>query len=551
MANRNARVFDVNDVINQLYDDSSSSDDETDIENDVEEDLEEILRNANVVQEIEMEQCERDRENADDVLYGWTRDGESGSLMMPFLSNVGLTCEIPESPEPIDFFNMLFDDDFWQIMVNETNRYAQRKIDNDNLKPHSRFRSWKPVTYEEMKIFFALVISMGLTKKNDISDYWSTEEVLSTPLFGKSMSKDRFLLILSNLYLADNETAIPRGEPGHDKLHKVRPFISMIKANFGKYDPEQDLSFDEGTCPFKGRVHFRVYNPNKPNKFGMKLYQVCEASSGYCLGFDVYHGDTDCIAAVDTLESLDDNGHPSDHYANLTTTSKIVLGLLTMTGLLWKGHHVYMDNNYTSPELFEELDIVNTYACGTVRVNRKGVPKAFPNVKKMKQGDVIFRRKSNMMAVKFHDKRDIHMLTTIHESKMVLADRVDRRTQEPIFKPLCIVQYIKKMGGVDLNDQIVQYYEVLRKCVKWWKKLFLHLFNLLMVNAYVLYKKYGQNIKKKSHLEFRMQIVKSLIDSAPNALKPSRGGRKSDPIDRLLGRHFIGHIPAKDGAKRN
>ena len=36
MANRNARVFDVNDVINQLYDNSSSSDDETDIENDVE-----------------------------------------------------------------------------------------------------------------------------------------------------------------------------------------------------------------------------------------------------------------------------------------------------------------------------------------------------------------------------------------------------------------------------------------------------------------------------------------------------------------------------------
>ena len=61
---------------------------------------------------------------------------------------------------------MLFDDNFWQIMVNETNRYAQRKmvnetnryaqlkIDNENLIPHSRFRSLKPATYEEMKIFF-------------------------------------------------------------------------------------------------------------------------------------------------------------------------------------------------------------------------------------------------------------------------------------------------------------------------------------------------------------------------------------------------------------
>ncbi|KAH3829098.1 hypothetical protein DPMN_131087 [Dreissena polymorpha] len=28
------------------------------------------------------------------------------------------------------------------------------------------------------------------------------------------------------------------------------------------------------------------------NKFGIQLYQVCEASSGYCLGLDVYAGNT-------------------------------------------------------------------------------------------------------------------------------------------------------------------------------------------------------------------------------------------------------------------
>ena len=33
-----------------------------------------------------------------------------------------------------------------------------------------------------------------------------------------------------------------------------------------------------------------------------------------------------------------------------------------------------MDNYYTSPELFEELYFRETYACGTVRMNRKGMP---------------------------------------------------------------------------------------------------------------------------------------------------------------------------------
>lgn len=130
-----------------------------------------------------------------------------------------------------------------------------------------------------------------------------------------------------------------------------------------------------------------------------------------------------------------------------------------------------MDNYYTSPELFSELDLLNTYACGTVRTNRKGVPKAFSAVKRMKQGDGIFRRKGNLLAVKFHDKRDIHMLTTFHEAKLLVTDRVNKNN-EPVVKPNTIIDYCKYMGGVDVNDQICQYYEVLRKCVKGWKLYF-------------------------------------------------------------------------------
>jgi hypothetical protein len=153
-----------------------------------------------------------------------------------------------------------------------------------------------------------------------------------------------------------------------------------------------------------------------------------------------------------------------------------------------------MDNYYTSPELFSELDLLNTYACGTVRTNRKGVPKAFSAVK-MKQGDVIFRRKGNLLAVKFHDKRDIHMLTTFHEAKLLVTDRVNKNN-EPVVKPITIIDYCKYMGGVDVNDQICQYYEVLRKCVKWWKTLFFHLFNMLLVNVYILHRKYGNPTKR-------------------------------------------------------
>ena len=69
------------------------------------------------------------------------------------------------------------------------------------------------------------------------------------------------------------------------------------------YSPEQNLSFDEATCPWRGRLRFRIYNPLKPTKFGMKLYQVCEASSGYYLGFDIYTSDTSCTEYTELVRT--------------------------------------------------------------------------------------------------------------------------------------------------------------------------------------------------------------------------------------------------------
>ena len=203
------------------------------------------------------------------------------------------------------------------------------------------------------------------------------------------MSKDRFLLILSNLHIVDNDT-----DDRSDELFKVRPFLSMLQNNSEKYKPERDLNFDEGICPIKGRVVFRVYNPMKPNRFGIKLFQLCEASLSYCVGIDVYHGQTDCAQYVEALDMNCDD---------LTQTTKIILGMLSKVGLLGKDHHIYKNNYYTSPELFDILDSYNTYACGTVRVNRKDVLRAFPAVH-LRQGDVIFRRIDNLLALKYHDK---------------------------------------------------------------------------------------------------------------------------------------------------
>lgn len=137
-----------------------------------------------------------------------------------------------------------------------------------------------------------------------------------------------------------SQTMGARGQVGFDPLFKVRPFVNQLLTVFSEvYSPERDLSFDDTTCAWREWLRFRIYNPAKPTKFGIKLYQVCEVKSGYCIGFDIYTGSTPCTLS-DAIGVNED----------CTGTTRTVMGLLTRCGLLDKWHHVYMDNYYTSPE---------------------------------------------------------------------------------------------------------------------------------------------------------------------------------------------------------
>lgn len=160
---------------------------------------------------------------------------------MPFTGVPSLSVPIPDLGEPIEFFHLLFEDSMFNSLVEETNRYVSQRIDDgSHLKAKSRLHRWQPVAKDEMHVFMALVINMGLVYKSDIADYWTTEETTSTPFFGKMMTRDRFLAILSNLHLVDNALAKPSSDPSHDRLFKIRPMISMLRRTFTIYSPERD-----------------------------------------------------------------------------------------------------------------------------------------------------------------------------------------------------------------------------------------------------------------------------------------------------------------------
>ena len=105
------------------------------------------------------------------------------------------------------------------------------------------------------------------------------------------LKRDRFSLIMKFLHLSNNESYIPRGQPGHDPLHKLRPLLGPLIANFqSAYTLNRELSIDEAMVGFKGRLSFIQYLPKKPTKWGMKAYVLADSTTGYVYNWRLYTG---------------------------------------------------------------------------------------------------------------------------------------------------------------------------------------------------------------------------------------------------------------------
>jgi len=56
-------------------------------------------------------------------------------------------------------------------------------------------------------------------------------------------------------------------------------------------------------------------------------------------------------------------------------------------------------------------------------------------------------------------------------------------------KQTTLLDYNKYKTSEDILDQMLSYYSFERKLIKWWKKLFLHLYYLAVVSAHILHTK--------------------------------------------------------------
>ena len=436
----------------------------------------------------------------------------------------------------MSLFYRYFTDEVWNLLVTETNRYAQA-----NLSSMPNARAWTDVTIEEMKAFIGITILMGIIQLPRFDMYWQTSNpLITTSGVSSIMSRIRFQQIFCYLHLADNAHQIPADQPGHDKLYKVRNLLDILSRQFqSNYTPTEYITIDEAMIPFKGRLGFKQYMKDKPTKWGIKVFTLSDATNAYVYRLQVYTGKN--------LESGS---------VNVGLSSRVCIEL--MSGLP-EGLKLFTDNYYTSPRLYKALYEKGYNWCGTVRTHTKDFPSDLVITKNMKVSREYIDYRSNgpLLAVAWYDRRNVYFLSTMHRAELDVNVTVKRKnpdgTRADVTCPPLLPDYQQYMRGVDRGDQLVTYYNLSRRSKKWWKRCFAHLVECSLLNAYVLdglafpqlHAQKGS--KKRDFLSFRLDVAMGLVSSFHSRKRTGRprSGEYSD-IQRMdLQR---GHWPV--GTKR-
>ena len=368
------------------------------------------------------------------------------------------------------------------------------------------------------------------------------------------MKRDRFSLLMRFLHLNDSTQYRRKGEPGHDPLFKLRPFLSPLIKNFqSSYTLNREVSLDESMIGFKGRLGFIQYMPKKPTKWGLKAFVVSDAKTGYIYNWHLYTGtEISNSLQLTTVLILCTGKDDSLASGDVGMTHAVVMKLVDP--IKDRGHHVYMDNYYTSPQVFSDLRANGFGACGTLRLNRRGLPPAIQE--KVRKGERrAIEVDASMLAVKWMDKRVVTILTTIHEDKVVTVERRSKHAvggRETVEKPLAVAQYNKYMGGVDTADQLLSYYGFSHRTIKWWRRAFLYLLDMAVVNSYILYTlKHPDKKRRLTHEQFRVQLATDLLSAAGDIAVSHQGPHRhsSQPVARLTERHFLASLGRNDAGR--
>ena len=372
-------------------------------------------------------------------------------------------------------------DDMLQNIVEHTNVKIQ------DLRSYVGASNRGKATYSdfnitELKCLIGCLIMAGTRKDNHLSAEHMFSSIYGCTFYKSLFSEKRFSFLLRCLRFDDQPTRQVRMQT--DKFAHIRALWDCVMNNCkNNYKAGQTVTIDEQLLAFRGRCAFRMYIPNKPAKYGIKLFMVCDAEKLYCL------------YAIPYL------GKESTARVTLNKGQYFSMKLLNDGNLIEAGRISCADNWFLSLNLATAMLREEMHLVGTIR------PKAYmpmETVKNMRMGvkeAVAYfhhEKKVNMVSKKTK-KKHVTFLTTIH-NKFTYVENM--KTEVNMF-------YNAAKGGVDAFDMMCAATSTNRKTERWPQCVFYGLLNIIMNNSWVIYKSRPEN-KRAEKYDFLLNMAVQL-----------------------------------------
>lgn len=338
------------------------------------------------------------------------------------------------------------------------------------------------ITLEELDAFIAILYARGAyeTRNLNVSYLWNKK--WGPAFFSRTMNRNRFTEIMRFIRFDRKSERSQRLQT--DKFALIsKVWNAFIENSQNCYKPGANITVDEQLFATKSRCRFTQYMPNKPDKFGIKFWLASDVESKYIVnGFPYLGKDETRPSAI-----------PLSEFVVLKLTEPFI----------GCGRNITTDNFFTSTSLATKLLSKRTTLVGTIRANKRELPKPAKEKKdKMARFSTQLYKSNNCTLTIYKSKPNKKVLLLSSKHKYVKIEETGK------FIPETIAFYNHTKFGVDMTDQMARKYSTKSKSNRWPVQVFFNILDLAAINAWVLYKQTtGEKISRQ---EFLFQLAEEL-----------------------------------------